>query len=268
MTQRSFDDAFWNDPFVQTLEKDAKFLFLYLWTNKHCNPAGLYEITQKTISFETDLDTQKLPSLFQMIKPKVEWYPDQNIVWVKNFVKRQSKSPKWMIAVANCLQAFSNNGLVKAFLDYNSKVGVSIPYQYPIDTIPIPSYTVPVSYTNTNTDNIGGIVKGGKELKKYPPEFITLARQVFVGLKERRGYTSRSPAAEASHIYKMLKEKFSPDEILKAHDLIKQQPFYSDKPVTMMVVFKNIYEVLKNGANKQRPGKLPEKYPDPDDLRG
>ena len=55
MPERRFDDGYWDDPFVQSAPKDAKLLYAYLWTNKHCNPAGLYQITPKTISFETGI---------------------------------------------------------------------------------------------------------------------------------------------------------------------------------------------------------------------
>lgn len=140
MTQRSFDDAFWGDKFVQSLPPNAKLLFAYLWTNKSCNQAALYEITIRTITFETGFEEKELPPLFETLKPKVQWYPDNNIVWVKNFVKRQPKSPQFLIGVAKCLKDFSsnNNGLVKEFLEYNKSFGISIPYEYATHTVSIP----------------------------------------------------------------------------------------------------------------------------------
>ena len=133
MTERSFDSGFWSDPHVQPLTKDAKLLWIYLWTNPHCNQAGLYEITPKTITFETGLRGSTLPELFEALSPKVVWYADLNLVWVKNFLKRQNRSPKFLIAVARCLDNIPEENIVKDFLAYNHTL--SIPYGYPTDKV-------------------------------------------------------------------------------------------------------------------------------------
>lgn len=137
MTERSFDDGFWGDKFVQDQERDGKILFAYLFTNRRCNPAGLYEITLKTIAFETGIDLDALPALLDGLQPKVEWYREHGLVWVKNFVRRQSRSPKFLVAVANCLSQIKDMSIVQTLLDYNDTL--SIPYRYPTDTISIPS---------------------------------------------------------------------------------------------------------------------------------
>jgi len=166
MPERRFDDGYWDDPFVQSAPKDAKLLYAYLWTNKHCNPAGLYQITPKTISFETGIAEADIPELFGVLKPKVVWYSEQNLVWVKNFIKRQSISSKFLVAVARCLSSINNNGAVKELLDYNlAKYRVSIPYEYGSDRVSIPSTST--SYTNSlsSSNNRGeGVVKGEGEL--------------------------------------------------------------------------------------------------------
>lgn len=139
MTKRSFDDAFWGDDFVQELNTTSKCLFAYLWTNKYCNSAALYQITPKTISFDTGIPSEQLEPVFKSLEPKVKWYPKQNIVWVKNFVKRQPDSPQYKTAVAKCLLDFNNNGLVKEFIEYNKSIGVFIPYDYNKHTVSIPN---------------------------------------------------------------------------------------------------------------------------------
>ena len=177
MTQRSFDDGFWSDPFVQSLDKEAKYLFAYLWTNKQCNSAGLYEITTKTIAFDTGIDEGNLSKLFEALKPKITWLSENNIVWVRNFVKRQPKSPQFLTAVANCLKNVSNNGILKEFLDYNGKLGVSIPYQYPIGTDAVPyAYALDIDKDiDKDIDNregvVGGEVKTGLIFKTFDENF-------------------------------------------------------------------------------------------------
>jgi len=135
MPRRSFDDSYWGDPFVQELNKDAKLLFAYLWTNKRCNSAGLYEITPKTIAFETGIEIENLPMLIEQLEEKVKWLKDENIIWVRNFLKHQPKSPQFLKSVAECLARTSSNGVVKEFLEYYGSLGVSIPYQYGMDKV-------------------------------------------------------------------------------------------------------------------------------------
>jgi len=53
LAERGFQTELWTDSFIQGLSPEDKLLFIYLWTNKHCNQAGLYEITLKTIAFDT-----------------------------------------------------------------------------------------------------------------------------------------------------------------------------------------------------------------------
>jgi len=269
VARRSFDDSFWGDTFVQGVERDAKLLFLYLWTNKRCNSAGLYEITPKTISFEADIPVGELHRLFGILKPKVVWWPNLNIVWVKNFLKHQPKSPQFLKNVADCLCSIGNNGIVKEFRDYYSVLGVSIPYRYPSDTIgrQYRYLLEPELELEQEVDIIGcGLLENGKDLKKYPPSFIPLRAEVFAGLKQRRDYTSRQPGAEAKAISQMLAENFTPSQILQAYDLIKQQPFFVDKNLSMMQVHREIHEVLKNGTHRKSPRQLiPRKsYTNPD----
>jgi len=160
MPERGFDTAFWTDPFVLKLPLEGKALYSYLWTNSHCNQAGLYEIALEMISFETGLNIESLPELFSLLEPKVVWYKEVDLVWVKNFIKRQSKSPKFLQAAAKCLTMISNNGAVQSVLEYNaSKYRISIPYQYYIDKIQMGSDLV-------WSDLLSSSLPGGEEDSK------------------------------------------------------------------------------------------------------
>jgi hypothetical protein len=92
--------------------------------------------------------------------------------------------------------------------------------------------------------------KNQKPQSKYPPEFVTYRARVFELLKERRGYSSRQPPAEAKAISQMLEEQFTPEQIIQAYDIMKTKPFFRDKNLSMMNVRKDIHEVLKNGAHQ------------------
>jgi hypothetical protein len=273
MTKRTFDDGFWGDPFVQDLDKDSRLLFAYLWTNKRCNAAGLYEITPKTICFETGLMASDLPRLFEKLNSKVKWIPADNLVWVKNFLKHQAHSPQFLSAVAEALTKVSHSKVVQEFIDYNVSIGILIPYQDGNDTHPIPSYTDNISISdkdsNTNKGDYKGEKKKGKQKEKNPTEVVKLMRQVWAGLSARRkGYNPGNGAAESSAIIGMIKQGKTPDEILSTWDAMKKQPFWQDKELFMMSVRKQIGGVL-NGTtqNNSRAVRKPDEYTDPNTLR-
>jgi len=166
MPERGFATETWDsDEWFQELPRDQRYLFIYLWTNNHCNQAALYHITLTTIAFEAKFSKEELPDLLNSLSPKVIWYPTENLIWVKNFIKRQSKSSKFLAAVAKSLTSIHNNGAVKELLDYNlQRYSILIPYQYYMDKVSIltrvtASDTSPVS-------NAGGVrvVKGKGEL--------------------------------------------------------------------------------------------------------
>lgn len=138
MTERGFDTGFWTDSFVQELPCYGKLLLSYLKTNEHCNPAGVYRITLATMSFETKIPKAELPSLLEELAPTVGWYQADNLVWVKDFIKEQTKSPKFLAAAAKALVNVANSGLIKQVISYNKeKYMISIPYQYYMDRVSI-----------------------------------------------------------------------------------------------------------------------------------
>jgi hypothetical protein len=180
MPERRFDTGYWNDPDIMKLPMRAKLLYLYLWTNRHCNQAGLYEIALETIHWETGLELEELPKLLQLLEKKVGWYPDQNLVWVRNFLHRQTQSPKFLAAAAKCLKTITNNGLVREFIEYNERYTLLIPYQYPTDTLPIPSYSDSLSYAHANAHALSdkeGVVKG-EGLAKEDQAIVSVWRGV------------------------------------------------------------------------------------------
>lgn len=104
MPERGFDTGYWTDTFIQRLPSEGKLLYIYLWTNSHCNQAGLYEIAPEIIAFETKLAEADIPALLEVLKPKAIWYPEHNLIWVKNFLHRQAKSPKFIVAAIKSLR--------------------------------------------------------------------------------------------------------------------------------------------------------------------
>jgi hypothetical protein len=193
MPERRFDTSYWNDPDIMKLPMKAKMLYLYLWTNVHCNQAGLYEIALETIHFETGLELEEIPELLQLLKKKVTWYQEQNLIWVKNFLHRQGQSPQFVAAAAKCLKAISNNGIAKEFIEYNKRYTLSIPYQYPIDRVSIPSYSH--AYAGVDDKEKGGAGEGerkkGEATKKLPKKSDSVVNEIFAEMRSYLGFPDR-----------------------------------------------------------------------------
>jgi len=223
MTERGFDTGYWTDPFVKKLSPYGKLLFSYLWTNDHCNQAGIYELDLETIAFETKLPEVELPDLLRSLKPKVEWFPDLEIVWVRNFIARQAKSPKFLIAVANCLKRLNNNGISQEVVAYNLKHHrVSIPYSYTTDIVSIHSTSASISNSKSKSDKGKEVVKGKGEVKAKEPiptseseieESLSLGdRGVISTWRSVRGF--RMSPSDASELVARLRTEFPDLDIL------------------------------------------------------
>jgi len=221
MPERRFDTEYWNDPDIMKLPMKAKLLYIYLWTNIHCNQAGLYEIAIETISFETKLIVEEIPELLKLLEKKVTWLPEQNLIWVKNFLHRQSKSPLFLTAAAKCLEKINNNGLVKEYIDYNLRYTLSIPYREGIDRVSIPPY----SYANAlsgKEDSKG--VKGerkGKNKGAAPKKSDSVINEIFAEMRAYLGFPDKvkidpipSYGKEGQSIKRMLTRGFTRGEIL------------------------------------------------------
>lgn len=166
MTERRIDTEVWCHPDFQGLSPGAKLLYLYSWSNAHCNAAGIYRISIETIAFETALPLSEIPKYLDELRPlDVEWMNSQKTMWVKKFLKHQGRSPKFLVAVANALGQISDDTLVRGYLKYNHTV--SIPYQYPIDGQPL------------DLDSDRDSVKTKTQTKIVDAEFLTSMKSTF-----------------------------------------------------------------------------------------
>jgi len=262
MPERRFDTGYWNDPDIMKLPMKAKLLYLYLWTNRHCNQAGLYEIALETIEFETGLELQDIEELLQTLKKKVTWYPDQNLMWVKNFLHRQSQSPQFLAAAAKCLKAVSNNGVVKEFIKYNEGYTLSIPYPYPIDRVSIPPYSHSVSLADKRVEKQEkGVMGEGKETKgegkKNSSKRDSVVSEIFAEMRAYLGYpekTDQDPipsyGKEGQAIKRMLTRGFTREAIVECWKAKVSQR--GGEFVSMVWVNEDIGKSEKSGKHPRR----------------
>lgn len=90
---RQIDTGTWDDPWFADLDPDAKLLFLYMLTNRRSTASGVYEITRRAMAFETGLDLKRVDAALESISSRVQWWPELQLVWVRNFLRHQAVSP-------------------------------------------------------------------------------------------------------------------------------------------------------------------------------
>ncbi|MBW1939465.1 MAG: hypothetical protein JRI32_04525 [Deltaproteobacteria bacterium] len=125
MTFRKIDTCLWRDPWFECLNPNEKLAFIYFWSNDYCNPAGIYEISEKRILFDLGYGIE---TVFEPLKKKVEWYPEQSTVWVKNFFKHQCQNDKFAKGAINAVKG--DKFKLQIFIKHNLKLLES----YKIDT--------------------------------------------------------------------------------------------------------------------------------------
>lgn len=99
---------------------------------------------------------------------------------------------------------------------------------------------------------VGSALPSNQVAKKPPAPFSEDRAKIFEGLKERRGYSSPMPGAEAKATTWMLKQGYTGEQILGAYDALKQDEFWRNKLLNMQSVKAQIGEIAKG-----RHGKLP-----------
>ena len=64
-THRYISTTFWDDAWVQGLDPEEKFIYLYLMTNPLTSISGVYKITDRRISFDTGHTEEKIRSVLE-----------------------------------------------------------------------------------------------------------------------------------------------------------------------------------------------------------
>jgi hypothetical protein len=128
---RMVDCGTWDDPWFESLEPQGKLFFLYLLTNPRSTSCGAFEITPRKMSFETGIPQEQIETWLASWSPRVQWWPEHQIVFLKNFYRRQSNSEKVRINAA---------GIVAKFPDQVRKAIYTVypEFQSPDDTLSIP----------------------------------------------------------------------------------------------------------------------------------
>jgi len=138
MKLRSINTRFWEDPYVEDLPPLGKLLFIYLISNDKTNIAGVYEISIKTISYETGIkpeEVQKLLKKFQSDSKMIYVHQyvvlfnspkhhavDKSLSLKKNITNTLDKLPeKIKVVVASSQYAMLDELMPDDFMNYQHK---------------------------------------------------------------------------------------------------------------------------------------------------
>lgn len=135
---RYIHTSFWDDAKVQdNMTPIERYFMLYLLTNSHTRQCGVYEISKKQMSFESDIDTEQLQKLLDRFENElnvIKYDDNTKEVLITNWYKYNwTASEKVKKCILNEVKDIKSNEL----LDYINRV--CMPYIYPNDTLSIPN---------------------------------------------------------------------------------------------------------------------------------
>ena len=119
---RSVDTYFWDDPWVQRCDPAQRYLYLYFLTNPLANIAGVYEISMERIKRDTSLEDAEIVAIMGTFRAAKKAFMWNDWIVMRNWPKRQSKSPKVQRGIERVLLSLPYELL--QFL-------VEVDYQYP-----------------------------------------------------------------------------------------------------------------------------------------
>lgn len=134
---RLIDCQTWNDPWFEGLDPNGKLFFLYLIANPRSTSCGAFEITIRKMAFETGLTEEQVDGYLTAMAPRVMWWPEHQVVWLRNFYRRQgNQNDKTRINARKLVAALPiavQREIAKAYPELVPDADtLSIPYPYPV----------------------------------------------------------------------------------------------------------------------------------------
>ena len=92
---RQLNTKLWQQRWFQNLSHRARYLYLYLLTNPHCNLSGVYEIMDRQVEFDTGLDN--VQQVFDELQKVKEVFRFKDFVIVARFPDNHKWKTSWAI---------------------------------------------------------------------------------------------------------------------------------------------------------------------------
>jgi hypothetical protein len=168
---RSVQTRMWReDEWFQSLDTDARLLFIYLFTNPSASIAGIYRLPLRTIEFESGLDKARITELLAQFSAANKAHYADGVLWVVKMRENQlpgTISPKVKVRLDKDIASIPDCSLKIRYLKH---------YGYPIDTVSILDRTD--TDTDTDTDHIPAGA-GTTPRKRRKPERTTEQQEYF-----------------------------------------------------------------------------------------
>ena len=208
---------------------------------------------------------------------------DRPFIWVKNRVKHlRSHSPKLVSSIQSVLNGLPKKSpILKGFLEYykqepwlkslqnTNKDTLSIPYRYPIDTVPIPngyptdrssvSGSVSGSGNSKVSDNPTEIVNN-KEQQKNDPKIVKIIETFNTHLNQ-----NAKPTKTNTEIITELLQHYKPEQLTDIIQWAAQDPFWKNSKglKTIAGLERNLDKIITAKLNQTSIKKLNTKKATP-----
>lgn len=159
---RTIQSKIYRDDWFSRQQVDAKFLFIYLFTNPSASVAGIYELPIRFVSVDTGISEERVREILAGFQDdgKVEWC--EPLIWIKKMREYQAtNSPALKLRIQRDLAIIPNCGIKQHHAEY---------YGDPVPTVLRPSRDVPIKTDKTdpirnNTNNGANAPLNGNHLK-------------------------------------------------------------------------------------------------------
>lgn len=101
---RIVNTDFWKDSYIVDLEPVEKLLFIYLFTNPRTSLAGIYEINNREISFDTGIDKEQVELILRKFSLAGKVYYEKNWIVLSNFIKHQRLNPSIIRGIEKAIE--------------------------------------------------------------------------------------------------------------------------------------------------------------------
>jgi hypothetical protein len=122
--RESVDNAIWGDPKFAALTANARYLYLWTFTNPRCGMAGVYKLSVNQAALETGLQADDVRAALDELGERRYVLVHDDVVWVRTRVKQlATKTPQVARSIAKDLAKIDPaNPVIAAFADEYKRV--------------------------------------------------------------------------------------------------------------------------------------------------
>lgn len=141
---RTIQTRVWEDDWFVSLSAQGKVLWFYLLTNHRASVAGIYQISERIMSFETGIPADQIGELLRGFEAAGKIMYADGVLWVKRLRDyQQSNSPKVLQRIRTDVAEIRAGAVKTAY---------STQYGYPIDTVSDADEPVSIPYPHARDE--------------------------------------------------------------------------------------------------------------------